>query len=432
MRLREPIEKSGFFWPPGREDERVPGVLHISRSGAATLEVTVLVRPEQAARSVHVPWRPSTEPATPHRIVGIVGGSYVTLEKCYHLTQKVHFGGVSESRLAVEQAFLGAHYDEDEPIAFSTVLFSLKGLNAWPSVSNIRTEPDEDDGAFTAYIGPPKRLSLRLPGDVDLLLVTYNDSVREFFPPGLRVVQRTQVELRTPSPRPVSELTALVARLQRFFSLALDRTLPLESIKGLSEQVTGEAPSGEADGVSVEMYYGDHPRQLGERRPDGYLVRYREFARQPHRFLEAWLRNYERYEPAFDVYFDVAFGSASTAETRFLKLTTALEVLHGRTYSGRRNTRLFDRILKMAKPFGDLLGRRRHERNEFACIVWHTRNNLLHHEPQRWIKAASGGELWISPGSSRHSASCACCNAPECPTRRSSIPQRAVMPSSVS
>ena len=56
-----------------------------------------------------------------HRIVGIVGGSYVTLDRCYHVAEKVHFGGVSESTLAVDQVFLGAQYDEDEPIAFSTV-----------------------------------------------------------------------------------------------------------------------------------------------------------------------------------------------------------------------------------------------------------------------------------------------------------------------
>ena len=110
--------------------------------------------------------------------------------------------------------------------------------------------------------------------------------------------------------------------------------------------------------------------------------------------MSLWSENYNNYEPAFDLYFDVAFGAASTPENRFLMLATAIEVLHGRKYGGRKETRLFDRILKMVKPFRTLFGRRRHQRNEFAEVAWHSRNNLLHHEPQTWVKAVSGRELW--------------------------------------
>lgn len=233
MRLPEPIEKPGFFWPPGQEDEQVPGVLHVSRSGAATLKVTVLYQPGRRPQSSNLLWQPSTGPPTTRRIVGIVGGNYVTLDDCFHVAQRLHFGGVSESTLAVGHVFLGAQYDDEEdPITFSTVLFSLDGLSEWPTGPGIRTEPVSDDGAFIAHIGPSESVLLRLPCGAELQLVTYNDSVHQFHPEELRVMQRTHIQLRTPTPRPVRDLKTLVARTQRFFSFVLDRTLPLESIKG--------------------------------------------------------------------------------------------------------------------------------------------------------------------------------------------------------
>ena len=120
VRLPEPIEKTGFFWPPGREDQQIPGVLHVPRSGAATLALSVLHGSVNRKGWARPPYSPGGPPMA-DRIVGIVGGSYVTLDRCYHVAEKVHFGGVSESTLAVDQVFLGAQYDEDEPIAFSTV-----------------------------------------------------------------------------------------------------------------------------------------------------------------------------------------------------------------------------------------------------------------------------------------------------------------------
>lgn len=122
MKLLKPIEESGFFWLPEDPKRKIPGVLRISESGEATLEVTSLSRPEEFALGEHHFGDPrlGEQFRKLKRVLGIIKNNYVTLEDCFYFASNYALSsGLTTSTIRPSFVFNGVSYDNQDDITFS-------------------------------------------------------------------------------------------------------------------------------------------------------------------------------------------------------------------------------------------------------------------------------------------------------------------------
>ena len=416
VRLSEPFEKSGYFWLPGKTENRLPGVLRIAETGQATLEVIGIFGDTVAALN-------ETSPAL-GRIVGVIeSGDLVTLERCFYKKGNISLGGISKSTIYANFVLSGVQYDEGEPITFSKFNFSVEGLDEWLMVSGLRVEHNWDDRSVSIHFTPPKEIELQLPDGIGLAF-TFDWTL-----PGAPIVteakitQKAYISLTSESLRSIDDFLAVVFKINNFLCLATDEIVSLDSATAYSHKITRSMHE-----VPIKVYYQSIP--LSEMKPKvqwhGMLFRHRDIATQLEPILNNWLNNYETSEPAFNLYFASKSGAHRYLEGRFLSLAQGIETLH------RRNSQktlmvesefndlvaavikscprdkqeclktkieyanelpLRQRLRQMLEPFMELYGDSK-QRKHFIGKVIDTRNYLTHYDARLSQQAAGGEELW--------------------------------------
>jgi len=112
LRVKENIEKAGYFWLPSTPDIKIPGTLIIKDGGNIELEVVGLF--DESVEGLKKTLRGQYNSG---RIVGnIEKYGLVTLDDCFYKIKNISFGGISRSSVYVNKAFLGVAYDEKEEI----------------------------------------------------------------------------------------------------------------------------------------------------------------------------------------------------------------------------------------------------------------------------------------------------------------------------
>lgn len=421
MRIPEPIEVSGYFWLPGKSDQRLPGVLHVSETGKITLEVIGVFGDAIASLTGSSPDLP--------RVVGVVeNGDLVTLEDCFYANTSVRFGGLSKSTISANFFLRGIQYDEDEPILFSKVSFSLEGLDEWLSVTGLRVDHNWEERTASIHFSPPKKIECQLP-DGMALAFTFGWTL-----PGAPIVteakitQKAYITIKSESLRPIEDFLALVFKVNNFLCFAIDETVSLDSATCYWKDIARDVADGEKREVPIQLYYQSSP--LSDTRPKiswhNMLFRYGHVANQLEAILKNWLSNYETSEPAFNLYFASKAGAHKYLDGRFLSLAQGIETLH------RRNSKdtlmpetefgdlvvalvnscptihqdwlakkleyanelpLRRRIRQMLEPFESLYGGSK-QRKDFIRMVLDTRNYLTHYDEKLAQQAAQGEILW--------------------------------------
>ncbi len=421
MRIAEPIAISGYFWLPGKPDQRLPGVLHVSETGRATLEVIGVFGDAFATLTDSSP--------DLRRVVGVVeNGDLVTLEHCFYTNRNISFGGLSKSTIYANFLLRGVQYDENEAIVFSKFSFSLEGLDEWLSVSGLRVEHNWEERTASIHFNPPKEIVYQLPDDMALAF-TFGWTL-----PGAPIVteakitQKAFITLKSESLRPIEEFLALVFKVNNFLCFAIDETVSLDSATCYSHEITRDVGDGKKCEVAIKLYYQSSP--LSDTRPKivwhNMLFQYGHVANQLEAILKSWLSNYETSEPAFNLYFASKAGAHKYLDGRFLSLAQGIETLH------RRNSKetampgaefddliaalvkscppdkqgwlakkmeyanelpLRSRIRQMLEPFEGLYGDSK-QRKHFIGKVIDTRNYLTHYDEKLSQQAAKGESLW--------------------------------------
>ncbi len=431
MRLSEPIEKPGIFWLPDDPKDQVPGILRISESGEATVEVFRYCDPlgyVSKKRSLGYPPTHGEDPKI-RRILGIIKSELITLDGCSYKNYNASLtGGISTSTVRAEYAFFGANYDAEEEVTFSKLTFSVEGLDEWLSITGINVKPNwnENGASASIHFKRPEEIPVNLPDGVELRFIFLSNTSRNDITE-LRISQKAYISLKSKELRPVEGFLDLVSKLQDFLCFAIDRAISINTIIGYSCVRTTEI-KGETCEIGISIYrrskpYADEKSKIYS--PD-MLLHYKYVACQIEDILNKWLENYEILEPAFNLYFATKSNVKGYLENRFLSLAHAVEVLHRRTSQDLEMPKeefedLVDTILKaipqdrkdwvagklkygnelsfrkrtkqMIEPFEHLLGNQR-KRRSFIDKVVDTRNYLTHYNSELATKAAHWEALW--------------------------------------
>ena len=425
MRLAQPIETSGSFWLPGDTENRVAGVLRISQSGEATIEVS------------GVPHHPIFTPqdAEPIRVFGMVDkpgsvttNGFVTLDGC--IRQPMVSGwpfGMSKAGFDIDVVFVGIIYGDQEESGFSELSLYVEELGDWLDTPGIYTEFDMVGRSGSIRYHHPPGIKVDLPEEIRLeFRLELTPSVASSASTKTASVSQTAcVHLTPEDPQPIEYFLPLAVRLCGFLSLALDRTVSVQKIIGEDEIL--DARTGEAFPISVEVYgqFAPWSHSPPSTHSHEVMFRYPDVSSQLDDLLTKWLINYEKFKHAINLYFASRTDALQSPETRFLWLAQGLETFHRRSSREtampeeefeRRKASILDscpeewrewldhelgfsnelslgsRLRKLISPFQKQFGNAA-TRNSFVNEIVVTRNYFTHYDHRLEDQAARGEDL---------------------------------------
>lgn len=420
MRIEDKYVKTGYFWLPGRNEKKIPGVLTIKNGGDIELEIVGLF--DESIESLN-----SDDEL--NRIIGHVEkDGLVTLEDCFY-TQKNHtFGGISKSKLCVNKVLSGVAYDENEPVTFNTLSFSVDCLDEWVGISGFSTSSNWDSKTATISYTLPENISYDLNNGMKLEICF------SFTTPGsskvteAKITQRVYFKLISKELRPLSEFAETAYKITNFLCFAIDITVALKDLSATSKDIQINSSNGKQHPVSIKVFYPSIP--FTEKAPDKsrhrMLFTYGTIKSNAQDVFNNWLRAYEIMAPALSLYFSTKNGAQKYLDGKFLALAQGLETYHRRTsdeklmdssefdslvstisescpekhaewLAGRlmhgNEINLGKRLKRIIDPFKDKLGSSK-ERNKLLRKIVDTRNYLTHYSENLKDNAADGEELW--------------------------------------
>lgn len=329
MRIKERIQKSGFFWLPSAPDKKIPGTLSVTDGGNIELEVVGLFDDSLDGINKALNGKAELE-----RIVGEVETfGYLTLDACFYKKAGVSFGGISKSIVCVNFAYMGVAYDDGEAAKFSEIKISIEGLSEWVGISGIGVENDIKAKSSVITYKPPEELSFELKNGLKLL-ISYSWTL-----PRMPVIseasinQKTYLRLVSAEDLPLSEFIHTVYAINTLLCFAIDETVCIEKVTGNSKGLVRDLGGGITAPIPIEIFYGSLPFDSKPPRNKWHrmLFRYIQLREVAEKVINNWIAAYETIEPALNLYFSVRTGTHKYLDSKFLALAQGLETLHRRT-----------------------------------------------------------------------------------------------------
>lgn len=418
MRLDQSFRLFGYWYLPGAEDKKLPGILTCDKNAKATLELFGSLEGTML------------QIATTHeRIVGITeNGHLVTLERCIYQNVQHHFPGMPRASLIISIAVFNIGFEKDEKITFDRLRIELEGLNEWLDVSGFNVSHDIGNSAVAVQYKPPSELKYKLSDGraVAFLFQSLIPSVGHRT--SLEISQKSVIEIAFNKSLELAEVTEFVYRLNNLFCFLIGNTVSLKKLNGYNKNITEEVLDATRD-VEADIYYRSIPTSEKKASYHSYemLLPFAIIKDSMGDLFEKWFAKYELLEPVFNLYFAVVTNAKVHIEIRFLYLVQGLESLHRRTsdksvmpaeefeqickslissaekekvawlkgklrYANELSLR--DRLSDLCKAAGDIF---ESASDKLINKVVDTRNYLTHFDARLRGQAAGGIELyWLS------------------------------------
>ncbi len=438
MKLPNPVEGKGFFWLPESPQNSLPGLLRISETGEATLEVFGINDTRRSLNPrpfIDPPFSEKYEHIYLKRIVGITEtgkSKLITLDKCKRITYSNTYPGLWTSTYRADYAFISANHNTKKESKFSKIEFSVEGLDEWLSITGLNVQHQwEDRRASVEYEHPQATPEIPLSDGISL---RFTFAVKL---PGFAAIaeahidQMAYISLASNTLRPLDDFIDLIFKLQVFLCFAIDKTVSIKTITGYSSEVTQEIGDGKKYETPISIYYRREPNS--ETNHKIYLhnmfFRYKDIKDNLEKVLNKWIEDYKKYELAFNLYFSVASGAYKYTDGKFLSLVQAIEILHRKISQEKRmpenefrdlvddmtknltqencdffreklehanELSLRKRMQRMIDPFQEFFGNEQ-DRKSFSKKIADTRNYLVHADDnpeKKWVEGVELSKLY--------------------------------------
>ena len=422
MKISKPIDTRGFFWLPDDPNNKLPGNLSVSESGAIRVEMMGLFNESlHNAKSMLNGFAREYDRV----ICEVESGGKVTLENCLYQASRVSLsGGLSSSTLLAELAFVGAHFYSKEDMRFSEFTFSVDGLEEWLLVSGISMDPDDDNKAGSISYALPDEIVLRLHDGLKLKVVFSLEFPLVSMPvTEMGVSQFSFLELEASVPMQIDSALRLARQICNFLSLATENSVTLRSIEVAQGNDHGDT---EVPRTTRAKVYCRFSLPIDKEVPFSwprFLFSYSDVEDRLERLLVAWLDMHQSLGPVLNQYFANRLDSSLFLEEKCFQLAQAIEALHrfghpdekemptetfgvikaemlqccppehremlSRKLSHANELTLRKRIMRLVSPFSPWFGNRR-ERKRFVGKLVDFRNSYTHFTTeQEKVKASS-------------------------------------------
>ncbi|AUZ57769.1 hypothetical protein PRJ_1148 [Pseudomonas sp. XWY-1] len=421
MRIEEEYKKTGYFWLPGKEERKIPGVLSIVDGGDIELEIVGHFNDEMDVLG---------EKDDLGRIIGHVEkDGLVTLDDCFYIQKNLAFGGISKSRILVNRVYSGAAWEKDEAVTFDSFAFSVDCLDSWVNISGISVDHDWENNTATISYARPERTVLLLDNGMSLEICF------AYTPPGFpniteaKITQRAYFNLKSEALRDIKEFISTAFKITNLMCFAMDEVVTLKNVSATSPEIQSDGGNGKIYRVPISIYYKSIP--FSEKAPKKnwheMLFSFGVIRADAQQVFNNWINAYEYLAPALNLYFSTKTGSQKYLDGKFLALAQGLETYHRRTssetlmepgdfealvagiikdcpgehvgwLSGRlmhgNEINLGKRLKRIVEPFKNHLGKR-DQRTKILRKIVDTRNYLTHYSENLKEEAATGRDLWV-------------------------------------
>lgn len=421
MRIEEEYVRIGYFWLPGKDDEKIPGTLTISDGGDIELEIVGLFGKGIESLS---------DEADLSRIIGhIEKDGFVTLDDCFYTKRNISFGGISKSKVCVNRALSGVAYDKDEDVTFNSFSFSVDCFDEWVGISGISVKHDWDSKTALISYKPPENIAYYLDSGMRLdICFSYTLPGGGSNAPEVKITQQAYFKLTSEVLRPINEFTEVAYRLTNLMCFAIDATVALKNVWATSSEIQTKAGEDKMRPVPVKIYYSSVPfsEKVPKKSWHQMLFSYAVIKSNAQDVFNNWLKAYDVILPALSLYFSTKTGAQKYLDGKFLALAQGLETYHRRTsdeklmgseefeslistiikncpddhlswLNGRlkhgNEISLRIRLKRIIEPFKELLGNSS-VRSKLLSKIVDTRNYLTHYNEELKESAADGMELW--------------------------------------
>lgn len=421
MRIEEEYIKTGYFWLPEQQENKIPGILTIKDGGNIELEVVGLF--DESIKALNGEDDLS-------RIVGHVEkDGLVTLDNCFYTKKNISFDGISKSKVCVNRVLSGVAYDKDEEITFNSLSFSVDCMDEWVGISGINVQNDWDNRTVTISYKPPENLAYSLDNGMQLEICF------AYTLPGFpntteaKITQRAYFKLSSTDLKSLQDFTKIAYKLTNFMCFAVDATVTLKNLIATSMEIQREVAEGKTSPVPIKIYYPSIPysEKVSQKSWHQMLFNYGAIKTNAQSIINKWLNAYETLSPALNLYFSTKIGAQKYIDGKFLALAQGLETYHRRTsdeklmdeeefkslvdtvkencpeenidwLEGRlmhgNEINLGKRLKIIIEPFKEHLGTSK-ERSKLLRKIIDTRNYLTHYSEELKSKSAEGNELWL-------------------------------------
>jgi hypothetical protein len=422
MRIEEEYIRTGYFWLPEKDNEKIPGVLTIKDGGDIELEIVGYFDEEIVTIS--------NNNSHLGRIIGHVEkDGLVTLENCFYTEQNYSFfGGISKSKVCVNQVLSGVAYEKDEIVTFNTLSFSVDCMDEWVGISGITVNSDWNNKITSIIYSPPDNIVYSLDNGMELCIcfaytVPFFAKVNE-----AKITQKAYFKLKSDSLKPLNDFISLVYKIVNFMCFAIDDTISLKNVSATSSEIQRESSGSKNTPIEIKIFYSSIPyvAKIPIKTSNQMLFNYGIIKTNAQSIFNNWINAYEVISPALNLYFSTKVGAQKYLDGKFLSLIQGLETYQRRTndeqlmntddfnklvetimkncpeenkewLNGRlrygNEINLAKRIKSIMEPFKNFLGNNR-EREKLIRKIVDTRNYYTHYNKDLENKAADGTELW--------------------------------------
>ena len=396
MRI-EAFEDQGFFWLPEDEEagHRVPGILHVSESGAITLDTFALM--DLAPLSLAMRTLTDMGSMIP-RILGVTREhGFVTLDNCVNLNSAIAMRATvfANGTYRATLLFIGVCYGPDEPAMFTRLRCNVEGLDQWLGLSGIRADSNPTRRGTTIEFDVPDDVILDIGNGVrGRIGFNYRVPITYSTTSDARVTQNAYIELEVDKQWEVGEVSQYTMWIRDFLCLATGEPVATTSLVVFSPELIETDDNGNTWETPITVVYESKGRSAEEVKVNSPMMTFNYSAIESSfpNLLKNWCDMYRRMSQPFRLFFDARYPRGPmSAEAHFLKVAEAIEATDKLLHGGKW-TALAIRVRRLATPYAELL-HFGEAIEEFSVLVASTRNYLVHHDDALRGKAADGAVL---------------------------------------
>jgi len=251
MRIEEEYKKTGYFWLPEEEENKIPGILSIDDGGKIELEIV---------GHFDEGLKPLSGDGNLSRIIGHVEkDGLVTLDDCFYTKKNFSFGAISKSKVVVNKVLSGAAWDKDEKVVFNTFSFSVDCLDEWVGISGIDVDNDWDRRTATIRYNPPEKIRMDLENGMTLE-ICFSYTLPGF--PNLteaKITQRAYFRLESEKPRDLNDFTSTAFKITNLMCFAMDEVVSLKNVSATSSEILRDGSDDKKYPVPISIYYQSIP-----------------------------------------------------------------------------------------------------------------------------------------------------------------------------
>ena len=235
----------------------------------------------------------------------------------------------TELTLRARVAFSGCHYEAGEEVTFTQFNFSVEGIDEWLEISGIGVQSDwENPEVFNIDVRVPHPIVVDLPDGAKLRFMfsmvfpALTKTITE-----ARVTQKAYVSIESDQPRPLDYFTSLATKLRNFLRLAMGQPVSIDSATCFTPELTRPDGAGGEHKVPIKAYYRDGGSSNKKQETLWFhmVFLYRDVKDEIEDVLANWIRSYEVFGPALDVYFTTMANTSQYLEVEFLQKSRGLK-----------------------------------------------------------------------------------------------------------